>query len=91
MDRFSAKSPCRLCDGTRGVGTDGAHHLCLARAERGLPTPSLGHNCTRCEGRGYFDKATTSRSPVFSDPYSLERHMRARLVDCPYCDGTGRA
>ncbi len=90
--RFSPDQPCRLCGGTVGSGSDGAHELCRARERRGLPTPCLGYRCPDCGGLGSREmhrEGARGQSPVFFDPHSLARHCEARWPKCKRCGGTG--
>lgn len=87
MDRFSPSHPCRLCGGTKGTGSEGAHELCKARKTRGMTTPSLGEHCPTCKDSGLIDNAKnpTLPSPGFFNPYEFERYCNARWTPCPDC------
>jgi hypothetical protein len=95
-DRFSPERPCRLCGGTRGAGSEGAHELCKAREALQLPTPSLGHACATCGGRGFVDRAGDLAAGLgaafFLDGSGdLERYLRERWPRCAACGGSGNA
>ena len=75
---------CRLCGGNAGsLNESGVHYLCAALAAQGLPTPSLGSRCARCNGTG-----TTARTvaPVI-DPSPAA--LAALFPPCPECNGLG--
>jgi hypothetical protein len=82
------RQPCRLCGGDAGQLIDGAHALCSARAERGLPTPCLGIRCATCNGAG-----TTGRGGVMLDfdlgPAKIARSIAAQFPPCAACNGRG--
>jgi len=79
---------CELCGGAAGQLIDGAHALCRARTNLGLPTPSLGNRCERCAGRG-----TLGTGGVMLDlshgPAVIARSIAAQFPPCPTCGGRG--
>ena len=82
-------SACGLCGGDAGtLNVDGNHNLCAARAERDMPTPSLGSRCAECGGRG-----TTGLGGVMLSfslgPAAIERSIDAQFPPCAACSGTG--
>jgi len=84
---ITPSSPCVLCGGTVGTGSDGAHELCKARARRGAATPSLGKRCEACAGRGH-----TSRVPMNHGIWDPTPAQLARCFPkCTACDGKGHA
>ena len=91
--RITIEAPCRLCHGTIGSGTDGAHNLCLARERMGLKVVSLGHACPQCLGRGWWradgGPPLNAALPVYSSPVEMERGLRAIFPPCQHCKGTG--
>lgn len=91
--RFTVDVPCRLCGGTYGSGQDGAHCLCTARARLSLPTPSLGEQCPRCEGRGWWradgGPQPGAALPVYFNPAECARGVTAIFPPCLDCGGRG--
>ena len=81
---------CTLCGGNHGTMPDGRHNLCAARAELGLPTPSLGTACAACAGRGWKrDTPLPAVLPVYFNPSDLARGVRAIFPPCQACKGKG--
>jgi len=80
----AVRKSCRLCRGDAGVfDPSGAHYLCQAREELGLPTPSLGRFCEDCNGTGQ-----TSKSDVIL--YDPSQAMLDRVFPrCQTCRGRG--
>jgi len=80
---------CALCGGTAGQLFDGAHVLCRALADHGVPTPSLGNRCKECNGSG-----TRGRGGVMLDfglgPAAIKRSIDAQFPPCATCAGTGK-
>lgn len=44
---------CTICGGTSIDAQQSAHYLCVARQNRGAPTPNLGMQCLVCMGQGF--------------------------------------
>ncbi len=75
---------CRLCNGNAGsLSPDGAHYLCEALKAQGMPTPSLGDFCNRCNGTGRHGR----RDTVLYNPRQSE--IDAAFPPCGNCGGTG--
>lgn len=81
--KITPEAPCRLCGGTIGAGWDGAHALCNALAERGMPTPSLGKRCPCCLGAGVHPRSACG--PINPNQDAIERWAPS----CVTCQGSG--
>jgi len=82
---------CKLCGGwARQLPAEGSHNLCIERNKRGLPTPSLGEQCQRCQGRGHLGK-NQNGVMIYTDagPQAFARSIEAVFPKCPDCDGRG--
>ena len=81
---------CSICGGfARRLPDHGAHNLCAARVERGLPTPSLGNCCPDCDGQGSTGQGGV---PLFLDhlsPGEIARSIAAQFPACVTCAGSG--
>ena len=74
---------CRLCGGNAGrLSPDGAHYLCIELHKRGMPTPSLGERCPRCNGVGTAGKGGV---PLFLSlgPAAIARSLGAQFPPVP--------
>ena len=80
---------CKICGGTGGsLNDNGEHWLCHYRAKRGVPTPSLGDKCPKCNGAGVIPRS--SQGPCLSadlGPRLMEQAIKAWAPDCPVCNG----
>ena len=83
---------CSICGGNAGnvTRTQGRHELCAARQRHGLPTPSLGERCPKCQGRGWW-RATPVPAilPVYFSPADDARGIAAIFPPCSECGGKG--
>jgi hypothetical protein len=80
---------CNICGGfAQKLPEHGAHNLCAARLERGLPTPSLGRQCPDCSGAG---TTGTGGVMLFLDlgPAAIARSIAAQFPPCQQCAGRG--
>ena len=81
---------CRLCGGTAGRMVDGAHALCAALAEMGMPTPNLGDRCPACQGSGVTGKGGVMLSCELG-PTAIAESIRAQFPSCRTGGGGGIA
>jgi len=82
---------CKICGGwARQLPESGAHALCAARREVGLPTPSLGERCTECGGAGHLGKPGVGLMLGFDlGPGRIKRAIEAAFPTCGSCGGSG--
>ena len=82
---------CKICKGwARRLPESGSHHLCEARLEAGLPTPSLGERCPECGGAGHLARPGTSLMLDFDlGPGRIKRAIEAAFPTCGSCGGSG--
>lgn len=80
---------CRHCGGDAGPLIEGAHALCSARHERGLPTPSLGMRCYDCDGAGSHLPAGVALSYVLDTTAPAFLAATMQRFACPTCKGSG--
>jgi hypothetical protein len=78
-----APPSCSLCGGNSGTLIDGAHVLCRARAQKGLPTPNLGEWCPRCQGRGRIPRSRCG--PINPNQAAIN----SWAPPCKHCGGRG--
>jgi len=79
---------CPICGGSAGRFPPEGHHLCQARRDRGLLTPSLGNRCRGCDGTG-FSQAAKLREGIYLPLNPTAAELAARFPKCLRCGGTG--
>lgn len=82
---------CRICGGwARTLPDSGAHNLCIELQKRGLPTPSLGDRCDRCDGSGHLGRKGAGAMLGFDlGPAKISQAIAATFPTCPACRGSG--
>jgi hypothetical protein len=81
---------CSFCGGSASMKrhTNGFHYFCEARAKHGLPTPSLGDDCSVCDGAKTLGKGGVMLS-FDEGPARIARSIAAQFPPCEHCKGSG--